>query len=105
MIATLDSVKKAFLVGLGATVVTAEKLKDLVDDLVEKGELKQQDAKGFADDLKARALQERESFEQKLREHVDGAVKKALDNMGLATKKDLDTLREDLLAQLNTHNH
>lgn len=101
MIATLESVKKAFLVGLGATMLTAEKIKELIDELVERGEISQQDAKGFAEDLKQKAVKERESFEQQLKDQVDHTVKKTLDSLGLVTKKDLDDLREELKQHQN----
>ena len=34
-----DNLKKIFLAGIGAVAVTAEKSKDLLDEMVEKGEL------------------------------------------------------------------
>ena len=33
-----DNLKKIFLAGIGAVAVTAEKSKDLLDEMVEKGE-------------------------------------------------------------------
>jgi polyhydroxyalkanoate synthesis regulator phasin len=101
MIATLEMVKKAFLVGLGATVLTAEKVKELIDELVERGEINQQEAKGFAEDLKTRAVKEREQFEHQVKEQVDSTLKKTLDSLGLVTKKDLDALRDEI----RSHDH
>ena len=34
-----DNIKKILLAGIGAVAVTAEKSKDLLDEMVEKGEL------------------------------------------------------------------
>ena len=34
-----DNIKKVILAGIGAVAVTAEKSKDLLDEMVEKGEL------------------------------------------------------------------
>ena len=102
MIATLETIKKAFLVGLGATVLTAEKVKELIDELVERGEISQQDAMGFAEDLKHRAVKEREQFEHQVKDQVESTLKKTLDSLGLVTKKDLDALKEELLHHKHT---
>src|SRR5690348_8945168 len=65
-----DPLKKAFLIGLGATVLTAGKvtdaMKELVDDLVAKGHVKPQDAKKFAEDLKGKFNQEKNQMEASL---------------------------------------
>jgi polyhydroxyalkanoate synthesis regulator phasin len=101
MVTTLEPLKKAFLIGLGATVLTAERVKELMDDLVARGELSQNEAKQFGDDLRERAIKEKELFEGRVKEVVDGYLKKAVDSLGLVTKADLDTLR----AELQGHQH
>ena len=40
-----DNLKKIFLAGIGAVAVTAEKSKDLLDEMVEKGELMNEELK------------------------------------------------------------
>jgi polyhydroxyalkanoate synthesis regulator phasin len=88
-----ETLKKVFLMGLGATVLTAEKIKDLVDELVSKGELTQEEGKKFGDDLKARALQEKEQMEQKIKETADTYFKKAVHSMGLVTREEFEALK------------
>lgn len=92
----LESLKKAFLIGLGATTVTMERAQELVNDMVSRGELGQGEAKKFAEDLKKRAVQEKASFEARLQELVEGHLKAALRKMGLATQADLESLRQEM---------
>lgn len=85
--------KKAFLIGLGATAVTVEKVQELVNELVERGEMTQKDAKSFSEDLKNRAMKEKEQFEAKMKETVDASIKSAVKNLGLVTREEFDALK------------
>ncbi|MBY0403350.1 MAG: hypothetical protein K2X66_05595 [Cyanobacteria bacterium] len=86
----MEILKKTFLIGLGATVTTADKVKEVIDELVERGELSQHEAKAFGEDLKARAVKEKEHFESKLKETAEVYVKKAVDSLGLVTREELE---------------
>ena len=46
-----DGVRKAFLAGVGAVAIGAEKSQELVDDLVRKGELTVEQGKGLNEEL------------------------------------------------------
>lgn len=91
-----DVLKKVFLIGVGATVVTAEKIKEVVDELVEKGELSQQEGKSFAEDLKTRAVKEKEHFESRVKDTVEQYVHKAIDSLGLVKRDEFDALKAEL---------
>lgn len=57
-----EGLKKIFLAGVGAVATTAETTKDIVDKLVEKGELTVEQGKVFNEELKNNAkkkMQER----------------------------------------------
>ncbi|OPX83810.1 MAG: Poly(hydroxyalcanoate) granule associated protein (phasin) [Pelotomaculum sp. PtaB.Bin104] len=47
-----DEMKKIFLAGIGAMVTTAEKTKEFIDVLIEKGELTVEQGKIFNEELK-----------------------------------------------------
>lgn len=47
-----DNLKKIFLAGVGAVAVTAEKSKELLDEMVEKGELTVEQGKVLNEELK-----------------------------------------------------
>lgn len=47
-----EGIKKILLAGIGAVAVTAEKSKDLLDELVDKGELTVEQGKALNEELK-----------------------------------------------------
>ncbi|MBY0449380.1 MAG: hypothetical protein K2X01_01980 [Cyanobacteria bacterium] len=101
---TLEMMKRLFLIGVGATVTTAEKMRDamdeLVEDLIEKGSLSQKEAQSFAEELKKRAEQEKDQVETSVKAAIDGSVKKVIESLGLVTRRDLDVLRETLITEI-----
>ena len=47
-----DNIKKVILAGIGAVATTAERSKDLLDEMVEKGELTVEQGKVLNEELK-----------------------------------------------------
>lgn len=90
--AAVESMRKAFLVGLGAMVRTTDKVKEYVDDLVDQGALSQSEGRLLGEDLKKLIQQERKHFEQ----WVDASIKKMLDSLDLVTRDELEDLRKEL---------
>ncbi len=54
-----EDMKKLVLLGIGAAALTAEKSKDMVDHLVEKGELSIEQGKVLNEELKHRVRETR----------------------------------------------
>ena len=50
-----ENVKKLLLLGIGAAATTAEKSKDIIDDLVKKGEITVDQGKVLNEELKSKA--------------------------------------------------
>ena len=63
-----ETVKKVLLAGIGAVAVTAEKSKDLLDDMVKKGELTVEQGKVLNEELK-------HNIKTKIKENVNVSVK------------------------------
>lgn len=79
-----EDLKKVLLAGIGAVAVTAEKSKEVVEDLVKKGELTVEQGKVLNEELK-------HNVAEKLREPVSvETVEKDLQNMDV---EDLETLK------------
>lgn len=64
-----EGLKKIFLAGVGAVATTAETAKDVVDNLVKKGELTIEQGKVLNEELK-------QSAKEKVKEHVSVTVVK-----------------------------
>ncbi len=82
--------EKGFLAGIGLLSMTREKAQKLIDELSHEGEVQKNEVKQWVDQLSDRGEEER----QALRKLVRDEMKKVLDEMGLATKEDIQKLRE-----------
>ena len=86
-----EGVRKIFLAGVGAAATTAETTKDIIDKLVEKGELTVEQGRGFNEELKRNA-------KDKIKEHVSVNVTKnfsdAFDSVENMSAEELQKLKE-----------
>jgi polyhydroxyalkanoate synthesis regulator phasin len=87
-----DLLRKAVSLGLGATIAGKEKIQQIVDELVVKGELGQREAKDLVTNLAAKGEEQRDHLKQM----VQDQVKRVLDELNIATKQDLKELEERL---------
>ncbi|MBS7009411.1 hypothetical protein [Anaerostipes sp.] len=88
-----EGMKKILLAGIGAAATTAESAKDIVDDLVKKGELTVEQGKVVNEELKHKA-------KDKLKDHVtvnivteSGNLMDAVDTM---SEEELELLKEKI---------
>lgn len=87
-----DNMKKIVLAGIGAVAVTAEKSKDVLDELVKKGELTVEQGKELNEELKHNIKQ---TLHEKTTVNNDSAedVENLLENM---TAEQITRLKEKL---------
>lgn len=83
-----ELLERAVLIGLGLASLTQEKAKAWADELTKRGELRREEIRRWVDDLVARGEKSREELRKMLREEV----RKALKEMGLATREDIEAL-------------
>lgn len=60
----LDFIKKTMLTGIGIAMKTKDELEELVKDIVKKGEMSENEAKSFLDDLKNKSEKAQKEFEE-----------------------------------------
>lgn len=89
-----ENVKKIFLAGIGAVAVTAEKSKDLLDEMVKKGELTVEQGKVLNEELKhnmKKTMQEKKNTPARTSSSEE--IEELLDSM---TPEQLTALKERL---------
>ncbi len=100
----MDFLKKTISAGLGAIILTEEKIKETVDELVKKGEVSNEESKSVAKEILDRVNENKKFVTDKVTEEFDKFVKKA----NIATTGDLEKLEkrieklESLLKEKNT---
>jgi polyhydroxyalkanoate synthesis regulator phasin len=86
--------EKSFDLGLGLLMYSREKVEELVEELVNKGEVERKDARQFANDLIKRGEDQRGEFKNLIHDEVS----KALNLVGVARKDDL--VSKDEISQI-----
>ena len=73
----LDVIRKTFFVGLGATVITAERLGAKLDELVQKGKISSKEAQEMTGKIIEEGRKEFEEGSSKIADMLDDMLRKA----------------------------
>jgi polyhydroxyalkanoate synthesis regulator phasin len=84
--------KDLIYIGLGGALLAKEKVEKELDELVEKGKLNKEEAQKLIDKAKSKGEEEEKAFKSKLKE----ALREVLDEMDLATKADIEALKNEV---------
>lgn len=88
-----EFLEKSMNFGLGLAAYSREKIEDMVEDMVKRGEVAQKDARQLAADMVKKGEEQREDLKKMVRDEVSTV----LDKMDLARKSDI---REQVAAAL-----
>jgi polyhydroxyalkanoate synthesis regulator phasin len=83
-----DLVERAFLLGVGAAALTKDRVQDLVEDLVRRGQLSGEEGREVADKLVARSREEARSAAKKADLSLQGAYRE----IGLVTRREFEDI-------------
>ena len=84
--------KELVYAGIGAAVIMKEKVEEEVKKLEDQGKIKTSDAKSFLESIEQKGQEEQDRF----KEQMKSTLKEIIDELGLATKEDIEKLKEDL---------
>lgn len=87
-----DIIRKSLSLSIGIVAFTAEKAEEIVDDLVEKGEITREQGLSMMRDIVKRGEETRKEF----RRMVKAEVKKALDEADIPSKSDIKNIEAKL---------
>jgi len=88
-------IKDLLYAGLGAASIMKDSIEEEMRKLEEKGKIKKDDAKSFLESLEKRGKEE----DERIKELFKGAIKEVIDELGLATKEDIQKLKEELISK------
>ncbi len=103
----IDTIKKAMLAGVGAAVLTSEKVEAALSEWVKKGKISAEDARAMGKRVAEEGKVEFERASQQVRKTVNDLLEKS----GVGAKDRIDALEKRLLAleievaNLNTRMH
>ncbi|MCF7886458.1 MAG: phasin family protein [Candidatus Marinimicrobia bacterium] len=84
--------EKGISLGLGFFTMTREKGEQIVDKLIEKGEISRKEASGVLDEILNRAEKEKEELEKRINSSLERTLKK----FNVPTKEEIDELNQKL---------
>lgn len=83
-------IRKIGLFGIGILALTQEKLEEFTKEMIEKGEMKKEECENFV----IQVLSEKDRQLKDIEEKIGNKVRDTIENSGLATKKDVQTLEK-----------
>ncbi|WP_373499860.1 phasin family protein [Desulfococcus sp.] len=90
----IEEIKKGLMTGIGAVLLTKEKIEESVDKLVKESKIKEEDARKLVEDLAGTGQKQATKIEK----DVGDVFKKALSGMNVARKDEIDDLRRQIEA-------
>ncbi len=91
----IESLRKVGLLGIGVLSITEEKIKQVVNELVEKGEMNKEEGKTLVHELLTEKKKQMQDFDEKISKDVQNALGKSK----IALKDDVSRL-EDKITEL-----
>ena len=91
----IESLKKVGLLGIGVLSITEEKIKQVVNELVEKGEMNKEEGKTLVHEILTEKKKQMQDFDEKISKDVQNAIGKSK----IALKDDVSRL-EDKITEL-----
>ena len=83
-----DLIERTFLIGVGAAAFTKDRVQELVEEFVRRGELSGEEGREMVDRLVARSRDEAKSAVRR----ADSSLQGALRDFGITTRRDLEDL-------------
>lgn len=85
-----DIIEKALLTGLGVLSITREKAEDVVNELIEKGEIKKEKQSELIDRLLEKGKETRGEIEKT----VEKTIHNVLERMDIPSRSDIESLEK-----------
>jgi polyhydroxyalkanoate synthesis regulator phasin len=83
-----DLIERTFLIGVGAAAFTKDRIQELVEEFVRRGELSGEEGREMVERLVARSRDEARSAVKR----ADSSLQGALRDFGITTRRDLEEL-------------
>ena len=87
-----DLLKKVLSLGFGALVVSKDKIEEVVNELVKKGELGQEEGKNLVNEL----IEKGEASVNEVEGKIEKIVKSVTEKLDLPTRKELNEIKSEI---------
>lgn len=87
-----DLLKKAFSLGIGVLLVSKDKIEEVVNELVKRGELGQEEGKNLVKEL----IEKGESSMHEVEGKIEKIIQSVTEKLNLPTRKELNELKSEI---------
>jgi poly(hydroxyalkanoate) granule-associated protein len=91
-----DAARNVFLASIGAVALAQDELEELVEKLVERGELAERDGRKVVKDLLDSRKQKTERSRSEMGDDLERRIESVLHRLNVPTKRDVDELSRKL---------
>ncbi|MBM4332302.1 MAG: hypothetical protein FJ117_13980 [Deltaproteobacteria bacterium] len=84
-----EFIKRAIFIGAGLASMTAEKIEEVVEEIVKKGELSEKQGRELVQELKEKSTKAEKEFGEK----IDKVVNDTLQRLNIPTRKEIEELK------------
>lgn len=88
----LEISRKLLLAGIGAAVLTKERIEGIVRELIKQGEISKEEGIKLVKEV----LQKGEEMQKTLEAKIEVGINKAMERLNIPTRKEIQELREKL---------
>jgi polyhydroxyalkanoate synthesis regulator phasin len=88
----LDYIRRITLAGAGLAIMTTEKVQEIMDELVKKGEMTEKEAREAVSEFVEKSKRAKKDLEDKMEQTVTGL----LNSMNVPTRKEIEEIKERL---------
>ena len=88
----LDYIRKMTLAGAGLAIMTTEKIQEIMEELVKKGEMTEKEAREAVSEFVEKSKQAKKDLENKMEQMATGL----LNRMNVPTRKVIEEIKERL---------
>ena len=88
----LDYIRKMTLAGAGLAIMTTEKVQEIMNELVKKGEMTEKEAREAVSEFVEKSKQAKKDLENKMEQMATGL----LNRMNVSTRKEIEEIKERL---------
>jgi len=86
----IDLLKKTILIGVGLVSMTREKMEEIANDLVKRGELSEKEGRDLVDELLTKSKDAKKDFETRM----EKMLADALNRLNIPTRKEIQELKQ-----------
>lgn len=92
--ALLETVRRVLMAGVGVVVLAQEEVEELVNKLIERGEIAEQDGRKLINDVVENRKQQAQETKQATQGEFDKRLEGLLDRLNVPTRGDINTLND-----------